>query len=394
MPESPLDRAVRVFRKVFSRPPTFAVRAPGRVDVIGAHVDYNDGFVLPAAIDRCVWLAVAPSENLTSLVATDLDERVTLPASGLEMRTDADGCPLPGWALYPAGTAWALQAAGLTTPAMDATIAGNVPIGAGLSSSAALELAFATAWRALGGWETSDRELASLCRKAENEYAGVACGIMDQMASALGRRGHALLVDCRTLACEAVPVPAGCTLVVADTTTRRKLADGSLNRRQDECLEALQILTERIGPRAALRDVSIEELDAHGHALPEPVRSRARHVVEECARVLDVAEAMRRGDAERMGALMNESMLSSRDLFDISGDALESMWSAGTGHDGCLGGRLVGAGFAGCTVFLVRTAAATDFVEDTGRRFEAATGIAPHLYVAETADGAGVVELA
>jgi len=393
MREAPLDRAVRAFRSAFRRSPAFAVRAPGRVDVIGAHVDYNDGFVLPAAIDRCIWLAVGPSNGLSSIVATDFGERVTLPAGDVDERKDGEHRALPGWALYPAGVAWALQSVGLATPAIDATIASDVPTGAGLSSSAALELAFATAWKTLGGWETSELDLAALCKKAENDYVGVACGIMDQMASALGRRDHALLIDCRTLGCAPVPLPTGCTLVVADTTTRRQLADGALNRRRDECREALRLLGERIGPRAALRDVSIDELDEHGRALPEPLRSRARHIVGECARVLEVAEAMRRGDAKRVGALMNASMLSARDLYDVSGPELDAMWSAGTAHDGCLGGRLVGAGFAGCAVFLVRDDAAEDFVASTRLRFETATGLRPALYVAEAADGAGLVSL-
>ena len=394
MSGQPLERAVRAFRTAFGRPPSLGVRAPGRVDVIGAHVDYNGGFVLPAAIDRYVWLAIGPSsDGRSSLVATDFDQRVTLPAGALDSHTDAGGRALPSWALYPAGTAWALQSAGLETVPMCAAIAGDVAIGAGLSSSAALEVAFATAWKALGGWAAGDLELATLCKKAENEYVGVACGIMDQMASALGRRGHALLIDCRSLACEPVPLPVGTTLVVADTTTRRQLADGALNRRHEECRQALDLLCEHVGPRAALGEVTAEELSEHASALPEPLRSRARHVVGECGRVLAVAEAMRRGEPERVGELMNESMRSSRDLYAISGPELDALWSAGTEHDGCLGGRLVGAGFAGCVVFLVRTAAVADFADRTRRRFEAATGTKPSVFVAEPSGGAHVVAL-
>jgi len=381
----PPEKLLCAFQDAFGAHPAFAVRAPGRVDLMGAHVDYNDGFVLPVAVSRDVWIAARACDGPTSIVAHDLDERVTL--DGLE-RGD-----LPQWARYAAGVAWALNDAGLSTPSIEAVILGRVPMGAGISSSAALEVAFACAWAHLGEWEVEPLALAVLCRKAENEYVGVACGIMDQFASMLGRRDHALLLDCRSLAWESTPLPAGTSLVIADTSTRRRLSDGALNTRYDECMKATEILRESRAEVSALRDVTAADLDELESSLPEPVRSRARHVVDECARVLAAADAMRRGDATEVGELMNRSMHSSRTLYESSGPALDAMWEAGAAHDACLGGRCVGAGFAGCVLFLVRSDAAQDFVSRTSRGFAAATGLTPDLNVVRAADGARVIPL-
>jgi len=367
------------------------VRAPGRVDLIGAHVDYNDGFVLPAAIDRDVWLAVGPAEGTTTVVALDLDLRAEFGPADVEARRDARGGPLAGWARYPAGVAWALAEAGHRPPALRAVLTGDVPVGAGVSSSAAVEVAFGVAWRALGGLDIDDMGLARLCRRAENEYVGVACGLMDPFASLFGRQGHALLLDCRSLAWEAVPLPEDVALVVADTGTRRQLADGALNARQAQCAEATRRLAARLPGVRALRDVTPADIDRLADELPEPLLSRARHVVDENARVLAMAEALRRGDAGTAGALMSASHVSARDLYDASGPALEAMWRAAARDPACLGGRFIGAGFAGCLVFLARADGADALVANAAPEFRAATGLTPRLYRVRPADGAEVL---
>jgi galactokinase len=382
----PPSRLIDGFHHHFARPPTLLVRAPGRVDLIGAHTDYNDGFVLPMAIDRDAWLAVAPADGgssggVTTVVALDLRETATF---------DAD-LPLPPWARYPSGVAQALASAGLAARPMDAALTSDVPAGAGVSSSAALEVAFATAWQALGGWEVEPMELARLCRQAENDYVGVACGIMDQFACVFGQAGCVLLLDCRSLDWHAVPLPPGVSIVVADTTTRRHLAHGALNARRAECRSALSALRELLPHITALRDVTPEDLDTHAHRLPEPERSRARHVVAECARVRAAAEALAAGDAVRVGRLMDESHISARDLYAASGPAIEAMWHAAHAHPACLGGRFIGAGFAGCLVFLVRADSEVDFIAATLDRFRGDSGLAARLYPVQAAQGAQVV---
>jgi len=392
MTHAPPDSLLHHFRRAYGTRPTFAVRAPGRVTLVGAHVDYNDGCVLPAAITRFVWLAVGPAGgDVSHVTAADFDESVTLRVDASDPRLDADGNPLPTWALYPAGVAWVLRSAGLETPALNAVLTGDVPIGGGLSSSAAVEVAFAAVWQRLGGWRTSRIHLARLCMKAEREVVGVASGLMDQFASLFGQKGHALLLDPRTLDWEALPLPSGTAIVVADTTTRRQLSDGGLNTRHAECREAIRLLKPHLPEISALRDVTADDLNRLESHLPEPIRSRAGHVVGEIARVSEAAEALRHGDAARLGALMNDSYASSRDLYQSSGPELDAMWAAGNAHPACLGGRFVGAGFGGCVVFLTRADEADKFVEETGRRYALETGLQPDLYVVGAADGAQVV---
>lgn len=379
------------FAASFGRAPDFFVRAPGRVDVIGAHVDYNDGPVLVVAIDREVWLAVGVATGgVTTVVAGDLGETARFSPAGLAARRDPDGRPLPVWARYAAGVMWALGQEGLAAPAIDVRLESRVPMGAGLSSSAALEVAFALAWRHAGRWSLAPMHLARLCRRAENEYVGVACGLMDQFASVFGRRGQALLLDCRSLEWQAVPLPEAVTLVVADTTTRRQLSDGRLNERQAECQAALSALQARMPGIAALRDVPEADLERLAHLLPPVPLARARHVTSEIARVQRTAEALAAGRAAAAGAEMNASHQSARDRYDVSGPALEAMWAAARVHPACLGGRAVGAGFAGCMVFLVAADGAAAFGAETATRFEAATGLQARMTAVQAAPGASV----
>ncbi|MBI5828806.1 MAG: galactokinase [Chloroflexi bacterium] len=388
-----LDTTLSHFKKVFGgAPPAFVVRSPGRVNLLGEHVDYNDGWVLPAAIDRAAYLAVGRCPSaLASLSAADINESVTFRVTETAAKQNVAGQPLPGWALYPAGVAHTLREAKLNVAGMDAVLAGDVPRGAGLSSSAAVELAFAVAWRELGGWAKSGMELAQLCQKAENEYVGVHCGLMDQFACANGQANHALLLDCRTLEWQPVALPAEVAIVIADTTKRRELGRSEYNNRRAACAEATRIFAAALPGVRALRDVSAADFDHYAHLLPSEVAKRARHVVEECARTLAAVDALRRDDVAAFGQAMNDSHRTLRDLYEVSCFELDAMVSAAQKLDGCYGARLTGAGFGGCAVALVAAPAAADFVRELARRYEAATGLRPEIYVCNASAGATIL---
>ena len=279
---NPRDTAIREYRKHFGRQPDFIARAPGRVNLLGEHVDYNDGFVLPVAIDREVAIAFGPSgDDSSTVLAADFQHEVNLHPANLAARIDRGGQDLPGWALYPAGIQHVLQAEGLLTPGMQAVFSADVPRGAGLSSSAAVEMAFMMAWQMLGGWQRPAAVLAGLAQRAESQYVGVRCGIMDQYASACGRQGHAIYLDCRDLTSRYVALPPDLGIIIADSGIRHSLADGSYNERRAACEQAVHLLRKWLPGIRALRDVSMEQLDRYGPRLPEGIHQAARHVVGE-----------------------------------------------------------------------------------------------------------------
>lgn len=382
------------FAERFARPPILLARAPGRVNLLGEHVDYNAGPVLPAAIDRSVRLAVAPGpEGLARLHACDLGETTDLRLEALAEKTDVQGRPLPAWALYPAGVAWALQQAGLATPGLEAAYTSDVPIGAGLSSSAAVEVAFAVVWQALGGWQIERMELARLCQRAENAYVGVNSGLMDQFASAHGVRGHALYFDTRSLEWEPLPLPAGTALVVADSGVRRSLATSAYNERRAACEQAVELLRQRLPSIRTLRDLSPAEFAAYGELLPPLIRKRAEHVVKEIARVHTAVTALRRGERQAFGALMFAGHASLRDLYEVSVFELDSLVEIARRLPGCYGARLTGAGFGGCTINLVEEAQAGEFARRLQEGYQELTGRSATVYLCQTSDGASVEPL-
>ena len=274
------ENVTQIFQQTFNNDPAFIIRAPGRVNLLGEHVDYNDGFVLPAAIDRAVWLACSPSAAPHStLVAVDLDERISFSSETIATKTDIHGKPLPHWAKYPVGVAWALNEAGYETPSLNVVFTSDVPRGSGLSSSAAVEMGFGSAWQAAAGWEADAMSRARIGQRAENQYVGVNCGIMDQFASACGKRDHALYLDCRSFEWQAVSLPNDVAIVVADTSVPRSLSDSAYNERRSACEEAARLLGAR-----SLRDVRVEDFHRNKNRLPEMIARRAQHVVEEIQR--------------------------------------------------------------------------------------------------------------
>ncbi|MDW8318887.1 MAG: galactokinase [Anaerolineae bacterium] len=369
------------FQARFGRPPAYVVRAPGRVNLIGEHTDYNDGFVLPMAIDRAVWIALSPrADRQVRVYSLDLKAEAAFDLDALSRGR-------PAWIEYLKGVAWALSEAGYPLAGWEGVVAGDVPRGAGLSSSAAIELATARAFQAASGFPWQGKEIALLCQRAENRWVGMNCGIMDQMISAVGRAGHALLIDCRTLETQAVPLPPATAVVVLDTATRRGLVDSAYNERRRQCEAAAAAFGV-----PALRDVTPERLAAEGHRLDPVTLRRARHVVTENARTLAAVEAMQKGDAVALGRLMDASHASLRYDFEVTNDALNTIVEIARGQPECYGARMTGAGFGGCAVALVRAEGAEAFGGRVAAAYRQATGLEPAVYVCAASDGASVVE--
>jgi galactokinase len=369
---------VQAFEATYGHLPAVIAEAPGRVNIIGEHTDYNEGLVLPVAIGRKVRVAVRPDPNSSIVRAhsLDFDEADEFDA--------ASPSRLPGhsWRNYVRGVCWALTQALGPLPGAHLLLTGDVPQGAGLSSSAALEVAVAGAMVAAAGGEISRKDLALLCQRAENEFVGVRCGIMDQMAAALGRKGNALLIDCRTLEAEPVPLPHDITVAVVDSKVRRRLVSTAYNRRREECAEAAR----KLGV-PSLRDLRPDALERARSAIPPVLYRRARHVVSENARVLGAVQAMRRDDAAALGLLLYESHESLRRDFEVSCPELDLLVALAQRLPAVLGARLTGAGFGGCTVNLLRPTGAGDFCSFISREYTKATGLEPAIYICEAEEG-------
>ena len=375
---SPRERVLETFQKRYNAAPTFLVRAPGRVNLIGEHTDYNDGFVLPLAIDRAVWIALRPREDSRVEVhSVEFNKTRSFNLNGFGKGE--------GWLEYLKGTAWALKEAGYDLEGWEGVSSSDIPRASGLSSSAALELATARAFAAVSDLSWDAVKMAKLAQKAENEWVGVSCGVMDQLASAAGREGQALLIDCRSLEIKSVPLPEGTAVVVLNTGEQRGLVDSAYNERRQQCEEAAQAFGVD-----ALRNVSVERFEEEADQLEEVTRRRARHVVYENARTLRAAEMTKRGDAAALGRLMNESHRSLRDDFEVSSDALDAAvacaWEAG-----CYGARMTGAGFGGCAVALVAQGEVDAFTEEVASCYSEKMGREADIYICHAAEGAAVV---
>jgi galactokinase len=370
------------FESLFATQPRM-FRAPGRVNLIGEHTDYNDGFVMPAAVGFSTYVAIAPrtdrklviqSEEFPGNCEFDLDR---LP----ETRTGA-------WCDYVLGVASVLRQQGHNLAGANFLVHGEVPIGAGLSSSAALEVSSALALLSLNNTQLPLPEVAKICRAAENNFVGAKVGIMDQFVSCMGKAGHAFFLDCRSLEFRLVPIPAGLELVVCNTMVKHDLATGAYNTRREECEEGVRAFAKWDSSVRALRDVSVDLLDKHEKDVPATIWKRCSHVVRENQRTLDAALALAEGDLVKVGKLMRESHVSLRDLYEVSSRELDIMVEAAEGLPGFCGGRMTGGGFGGCTVNLVRAENAEDFGQQIAERYREATGIRPQVYLCSAEDGA------
>jgi galactokinase len=361
--------------------------APGRVNLIGEHTDYNEGFVLPCAIGFYVRAAVSPrSDGKLSLRSSAFQETFEFDLDKLPERK------LGAWCDYVLAVAHQLKNSGVILKGANLSVHGEVPLGAGLSSSAALEVASALALRHVSGSELRMELLPRLCQSGENEFAGAHVGIMDPFVSCFGKKGHAVLLDCRSLSNELVPVPQNVNFVICNTKVKHELAGGEYNRRRKECEEAVAWLTKFYPDIRSLRDVAPEQVSDVEEQMPTVLYKRAHHVVTENTRVLKTAEAFRDGDVKKVDVLMRESHASLRDDYEVSCRELDVMVEAAEGLPGHLGGRMTGGGFGGCTVNLVESEKAEEFSEQIVKRYKRATGIDPDVFACSAADGA-VAEL-
>jgi galactokinase len=358
-------------------------RAPGRVNLIGEHTDYNDGFVMPVAIDRFTTVAMtARADRLLVVRSAAYPDSMTL-----DLDRPGEG-PRGHWSDYVRGVAAVLEQGGSRLAGADMTVTSDVPVGAGLSSSAALEVAAGYALLDLAGQAIDRTALALACQQAEHQFVGMRCGLMDQFIACHGRAGHALLLDTRTLDAAWLPLPAGVAVIVCNTMTKHTLATDGYNERRADCEAGVRALAARMPRIRALRDVALEDLEAHRDVLSERVFRRCRHVVTENARAQSAAAALTAGDLDTVGRLMGASHRSLRDDYDVSTPELDLMVESAMDADGTIGARMTGGGFGGCTVNLVSAARAEAFAVHVRTRYEAATGRRPEIYTCEASDGA------
>ncbi|GAB4540609.1 MAG: galactokinase [Anaerolineales bacterium] len=365
----------------FNAKPAFLVRAPGRVNLIGEHTDYNDGFAMPIAIDRAAFMALAPREDsCVHVYSLDYQEEVLFSLNDLQRAT--------GWGEYIKGVAHELLQEGKPLRGFDAILTGDIPRGAGLSSSAAVELAAARAFAAVSDLAWNPVFMAHVAQRAENRWVGVQCGILDQMASAASQAGKAMLLDCRSLQYELVPVPASIAIVILDTGTRRGLVHSAYNERREQCETAAQALHVQ-----ALRDATMSDLEKAKDTISAVVFQRARHILAENERTLQAARAMRAGNMKRLGELFNESHASLRDDFEVTNAALNLMTECAQAQSACYGARMTGAGFGGCAIALVDEQNAQAFSAVVAEEYQRRSGQPASIYVCKPSAGASAEAL-
>lgn len=363
-------------------------QAPGRVNLIGEHTDYNLGFVMPIALDLACTVAIAPrADGILRIVSLNMDEAREVPAADL-----AALAPRKHWSDYVLGTAKEVLALGFPISGADVVLESTVPVGAGLSSSAAIEVSSALAF--LGGRSLPKMDLVKLARRAENDFAGMPCGIMDQYISVFGEEQRAILIDCRDLTCEAVPLPFDVSVVAVNSMVKHELGSSAYAVRVRECAEAVAVFNDRIGGIESLRDVNAEQYTHWDEYIPELPRHRARHVISENERVLAFREACTRHDKQEMGSLFYRSHKSMRDDYEISCEEIDFLVETAIGFNGCYGARMTGGGFGGCTVNLVRPDAAERFRSEIDRAYRKRFGITPVFYECHPAAGARELAIA
>lgn len=375
----------QAFRKYYGTP-IGILRAPGRVNLIGEHTDYNDGFVMPAALGFSTYVAAGPRDDRTiNAFSLDFDEVASIALD------DPGSGPTCHWSDYVRGVAAVVLKTGRALRGANLVIKSQVPVGAGLSSSAAIEVSTAFALLAVAGLSLDRREIALLCQRAEHEYAGTKCGIMDQFISCFGQANHAVLLDCRSLSYELLEVSGDVRIIVCNTMVKHELAGGEYNERRADCEEGVRFLKTKFPDISALRDMDINQLTQFVAGMPERVYHRCRHVVTENARTLAAAQALRRRDLGVFGRLMVDSHQSLRDDYEVSCRELDLMVELALKQPGVFGARMTGGGFGGCTVNLVRAELVDTFKAEMYREYENATGLSPAIYVCTAADGAGPV---
>ena len=376
---SPKESVLNFYENKYGNAPEYLVRAPGRVNLIGEHTDYNEGYVMPLAINYAIWIAFSQiTEPEVRLHSIDFDQSVVI-------SIDKELTKGEGWSEYLKGLIKIYKHSKFEIFGWKGIIAGNVPIGAGLSSSAALTLALTRVFAKVSNLDWDPRQMARICQLAENQWVGVNCGIMDQMISASGQKDHVTLIDCRNLKTTPVPLPEEVRVVILDTCTRRGLVDSAYNERRKQCESVASYFGKK-----TLRDVSYKQLNEAKDKIDHTQFKRARHVVKENERVLDCAESLRLGNFDHVGKLMNSSHKSLRDDFEVSSDALDLIVENALKAPGCFGARMTGAGFGGCAVALVETKKTEDFVKKALESYQTSTGKKALRYVCKASEGTSI----
>jgi galactokinase len=379
-----VTRLKQEFQRLWGGEPCL-YRAPGRVNLIGEHTDYNDCFVMPAALEFATTTAIGPrADRQLRIHSLALGETALFDL-------DAPATPRHDWTDYVLGVALSLQRAGYRLSGADLMLHSDVPMGAGMSSSAALEVSVGFALLSQSGVPVDLVRLARLCQQAENEFVGMRCGIMDQFISCQGVANHALLLDCRSLDFRAVPIDPRAQLVICNTMVRHELASSEYNLRRQDCERGVALLAPVLGPIKALRDVTLDQLEAHAGLLPEVTYRRCRHIVTENARVLEAGKALEAGDLARFGRLMVASHESMRDDYEISCAELDVMVDVALPIEGVYGSRMTGGGFGGCTVSLVEAGAVERFRASVAEAYCHATGITPMTFTCAPGPHVGAV---
>lgn len=357
--------------------------APGRVNIIGEHTDYADGFVMPAAIDFATYAAISPrADGAIVLYSENFHESAAYETGSLPARRTGH------WSDYPLGVLSVLREEGVEVPAFSLTLNGDVPLGAGLSSSAAIEVATMVAVLSLTDTKISLPRMAQLCQRAENSYVGASTGIMDQFIACCGAADHALLLDCRSLEFRLAPIPPDISLVISNTMVKHSHAGGEYNTRRAEVEEGTKILQRHRPEIRKLRDATVEDLKQWGNEMPPNVLKRTRHIITENERTVAAADALESGDLKTLGRLMYAAHASYRDDFGASCREADVMVELASREAGCIGARLTGGGFGGCTVNLVETARARQFADNLREGYEKATGIQADIYLCRASAGA------
>ena len=377
------------FVKIFAHSPTIWTRAPGRVDLMGSHTDYNQGFVLTQAIDRDTWIAAHPREDNRVIVhSLNVDGSAEFT---LNQKIEYD-TQFP-WSNYVRGVADILRQEGYTLTGFDGLIHSTVPVGSGLSSSAALEVAVAMLFNSLGDLKLEPVQIALLCQRAENEFVGMNCGILDQYTSMMGAADSVLLLDSRDNSSQIIKIADGIQIVICDTQAKRELTGSEYPERRAQCEQGTRILAKFYPGVTALRDVTLPMFEAHSSDLSPVVAKRCRFVIDENQRVIDIAEAISEGDLGKIGSLSAQSYAGARDLYEISSPEMGKMMAAMLSAPGVISARQTGAGFGGCMAAFVEDNKIADFAEHVISHYQTNTGIQPKVYPVQAAPGAGLLDL-
>jgi len=385
------DRKAQIeykFTKHFKKQPLLWVQAPGRIDLMGSHTDYNQGYVLTQTVDRNTWIAARPRQDgFVRIESLNIEGGATFDLSNITFDQ------VHSWTNYIRGVAVMIQKEGYGLSGFDGLVHSTIPFGSGLSSSAALEMATAVLFEALGGWEIDPIQKAILCQRAENEFVGMNCGILDQYTSAMGEKGSVLLLDCRDITSKRIPVTSEVQVMICDTRAERALTGSEYPQRRAQCEEGVRILSRFYPHISALRDASLEQLTTHKEDMSPVVYKRCKFIIEENQRVLDLSLALATGDLERIGRLAQTSFAGARNLYEIVSAEMSDMFNAIMASPGALGARGAGAGFGGCLVAFVKAENIPDFTRQVLEKYKTSTGIHAEVYPAISSDGAGIIEI-